>query len=257
MTIRIISLLGLFSVLSFSLASSGGEFNYIPGHEHSPPYWGQITDEFKTCGAGTAQSPINVPVAMKMDSKYNGPKPNLHFSKWRVEHESVNFALQCENTSGECGRTTFNGKTYKLINIHFHSPSEHTVHGKQYPLEAHHVHRADDGSLAVISVLFDYGHHNHFFHKILKHASPDHNPNFRYNPSRMVEGAKYCTYSGSLTTPPCSETVTWMLQKKVQTVGKTQVRHYVETIGEAGQGKGYGNNRPIQSLHGREVTCFV
>lgn len=181
---------------------------------------------------------------------------------------SSNWALSCPLK--ECGSTMFKGEVFYHFNTHFHSPSEHTLNGKSFPLEAHFVHASEDGKLAVLATLFDYPSEtgyvstivkgankelgvNAYFKEILKGVSEGKNK-VLVQTNEVIDAAKgYCSYSGSLTTPPCSEDVTWMMSLNIETVSRRQVHAYFVSAGASFD----GNNRPIQPLNGRNITCYV
>src|SRR5262249_27610289 len=105
---------------------------------------------------------------------------------------------------------------YKLVQVHFHRPSEHTIGGKQFPMEAHFVHRADSGGLAVVGVLMAEGKPNAAFRDIVRTMPAAEGPAAKADPritpnALLPKKLGYYRYSGSLTTPPCSETVEWLL----------------------------------------------
>ena len=146
---------------------------------------------------------------------------------------------------------TVDGKTYHLAQFHFHSPSEHTRQGAPFPMEAHLVHKADDGSLAVVGVFLKEGAENPVLAKIWPHLSGE------VNHEKSVEGVEvnvadllpaekgFYNYSGSLTTPPCSEGVTWLVMDRSVEVSKAQVDQFLGLV--------HPNARPVQPLHDRDV----
>ena len=106
--------------------------------------------------------------------------------------------------------------TYKLLQVHFHRPSEHLVNGRSYPMEAHFVHRADSGALAVVGVMFSEGKPNATFGKIIATMPAKEGPAVKadaaINPNGLLPAKLgYYRYPGSLTTPPCSEVVEWLV----------------------------------------------
>ena len=123
-------------------------------------------------------------------------------------HFQLNFA---EGSTLKLGDTT-----YKLLQVHFHRPSEHLIGGKSFPMEAHFVHRANSGGLAVVGVMFSEGKPNATFSKIVATMPAKEGPAVKavaaINPNGLLPAKLgYYRYPGSLTTPPCSEVVEWLV----------------------------------------------
>eukprot|EP00737_Agarophyton_chilense_P000852 gb/GEZJ01000946.1/.p1 GENE.gb/GEZJ01000946.1/~~gb/GEZJ01000946.1/.p1 ORF type:complete len:284 (-),score=22.84 gb/GEZJ01000946.1/:337-1188(-) len=253
-----------------AVKSAVGNFAYDITLPNNPSNWGNIKEEFATCKDGDSQSPINFPVAFQYAPRAAGPKPMMNIANMTFGASSYNWAMSCSDESGSCGTTTFNGKTFELINVHFHSPSEHKLYGKQYPLECHMVHAAEDGSLAVIGIMFDYAGETSYPARIYHRVTPEYGDNRVL--TTVLDGVKtdrvewsipvgqivdhnkgYCSYSGSLTTPPCTEGVTWFMSMNILSISKRQVHEYSLTAGTSID----GNNRPVKPLNERPVTCYV
>jgi carbonic anhydrase len=139
---------------------------------------------------------------------------------------------------------------YKLVQFHFHTPSEEKVNGKRYPLVAHLVHKNDAGELAVVAVLFKEGHPNaalkEVFGELPAAAGEKHALGAPIDvASALPAHHAYYAYTGSLTTPPCSEGVRWQVLKEPVEVSKQQLAafHKLYTM----------NARPVQPLNGRVV----
>ncbi|CAN8075338.1 unnamed protein product [Agarophyton chilense] len=250
--------------------SAVGDFAYDITLPNNPSNWGNIKEEFAACKDGDSQSPINFPANVQYAPKAAGPRPRMNMANMTFGASSYNWAMSCSDESGSCGTTTFNGKTYELINVHFHSPSEHKLFGKQYPLECHMVHAAEDGSLAVIGTMFDYADETSYPARIYQRVTPEYGDNRVL--TTVLDGVKtdrvewsipvgqivdhnkgYCSYSGSLTTPPCTEGVTWFMSMNVWSISERQVHEYSRTAGTSID----GNNRPVKPLNERPVTCYV
>lgn len=253
---------------SCKIKSSVGAYNYDPTSGKGPADWGSLQPEYEACGTGQIQSPIDFPSEMSYGPLADGPSPSLIGANFTLSSGSSNWALTC-SIPGSCGTTELGGTTYTLFNIHLHSPSEHLLDGVQYPLEAHFVHSAGD-KLAVIATMFkypdekeysskvyagnnmDYGQ-SRFLRSILSALAAD-KTEFNVFPGGVIDASKgYCVYTGSLTTPPCSEGVTFMMSNNVVTASKREVFDYSVTAGASYD----GNNRPVQALNDREVTCYV
>lgn len=245
-----------------------GEYNYDPTSGRGPEDWASLLPEYETCGSGMSQSPINFVFKVDYEPLSDGPKPMLEDRNFTFSPTPSNWALDCPIK--ECGFTMLDGERYYHVNTHFHAPSEHTLGGRTYPLEAHFVHSTEDGKLAVLATMFEYPNKrsypavitmgankdfgvNKYFEKILEGVLNDKKEVY-VKTNMVVDASKgYCVYSGSLTTPPCSEGVTFMMAMNIETVSRRQVHAYAVSAGASFD----GNNRPIQPLNGREITCFV
>lgn len=251
------------------IKSGDGPFGYDPRSGKGPADWPTLLPTYSTCGTGQIQSPIDFPDKVRYAPKSRGPKPSLKRSNFTFSPTSSNWALTCaeENT---CGFTMYNGTKLNHFNIHLHAPSEHTLNGRSYPLEAHFVHASDDGTqFGVIATMFDYPDeeayinkieagrrgdvgHNKFMDEVLKGVSTG--GTFGVPSARILRpGMGYCKYTGSLTTPPCTEGVTFFMAAHIETVSRRQVWDYIISAGASFD----GNNRPIQPRNGREITCYV
>lgn len=250
------------------IKGSAGTYGYDPTTNNGPDNWGKLRLEYKQCDTGKSQSPINIPRFSKLIPRSTVLKPKMVSAKMNLSSSSSNWALHCI-TPCTCGHSVFKGKKFNVVNLHFHSPSEHTIDGRHYPLEAHIVHSSDDEELAVISTLFKYGEknvlaelkavpsahnygYNNFFEHVLNGVQSSSGV-FHANIRNIVRPRKgYFSYSGSLTTPPCSEGVTFFVANHVETISRRQVFDY-----QVSSGAGWdGNNRPTQPLNGRKVTSY-
>ncbi|PHQ94334.1 MAG: carbonate dehydratase [Pseudoalteromonas sp.] len=140
------------------------------------------------------------------------------------------------------------GAEYDLLQFHFHSPSEHTLNGKSFPLEVHFVHKAQDGTLAVVGVMFEEGAENAELAKIWKDMPKAANDvttsDVTVNAGNLLPvDQTVIRYAGSLTTPPCSEGVKWHVMTSPIEVSKEQVEKFLSTVP--------ANNRPLQPLNDR------
>ena len=147
------------------------------------------------------------------------------------------------------------GVHFELVQYHFHAPSEHTVNGEHAPLEVHFVHKTAAANLAVIGVLVEEGEHDPILDPIL--AALPSGPGDK----RHVEGLdldmtelrplpeRYYRYEGSLTTPPCSEGVKWIVMAERRQISSEQMATLTSHL--------HNNNRPVQPLYDREILLFA
>jgi carbonic anhydrase len=224
-----------------------GHWEYTgPAGQHR---WQELADANLTCVDGSAQSPIDISQTIagslsKVSYQYN-------LAPVKVKNNGHTIQVDYLPSSGfDGGKLTLNGKDYKLVQLHFHRPSEHTVNGRQFPMEVHLVHQADDQKLAVVGMLMEYGAHNTGF-DIIWTAMPEKEgaaevADKPFNASVLLPRslATY-RYAGSLTTPPCSEGVSWLLMKTPISVSQSQVAMFRKLY--------EFNSRYTQPLNGRDV----
>lgn len=205
-----------------------------------PAQWASLDSAFAACDA-SQQSPIDLPTGGDATS---GPL-TLSYSEAEGQLIDTGHAVQVDHNGGTL---TVNGTTYNLVQFHFHTPSEHTVDGTAYPAEVHLVHAADDGTLAVIGSFIEEGAANEalgpFWDDL--ESLPD-APIESFDASALLpENRTYYTYDGSLTTPPCSEVVTWIVMQSPITMSADQL--------DALRNVHDDNARPVQPIGDRSVA---
>jgi carbonic anhydrase len=187
-----------------------------------PTKWGELDTANKSCTVGLQQSPIDIVAPIKSQL------PPLKFSWAKGADSIVNNGRTIQLGFAEGSALTLADKKYSLLQAHFHRPSEHMIAGRSYPMEAHFVHRADTGALAVVGVLMSTGKPNAAFAKVVATMPAKEGPAAKadpgFNPNDMLpRKLTYYRYPGSLTTPPCAETVEWLLLTNPITVAESDV----------------------------------
>jgi carbonic anhydrase len=213
--------------------------------DESPKDWGKLDRAYAACSAGHAQSPIDIRGAKKSDL------PRLKFDYKTVRLDIIDNGHTVEVNYAPGSTFTVGDKSYELKQFHFHHPSEEHVNGHGYDMAVHLVHADSDGHLAVVAVLLKKGQSNAFLETIWKNTPADKEkdvdvPGVSLNVNDLLPAKRdYYTFAGSLTTPPCSEGVTWYVLKEPVSVSGEQVRAFAKI---------YPNNeRPIQPTNGREI----
>lgn len=219
-------------------------------YEH-PEKWGD-EEVNKLCSAGQEQSPINIKQATK-------PQPDSDKAINLVEnYQAQNFTVKNNGhtivfdvADQSKSSVSVNGVKYDLLQFHYHIPSEHTVMNAHYPLEIHFVHKNNKGNLAVVGVLFNVGKHNDALHQIITNLPSEGKDGVLTSfdiGSLMPKNSSAYAYNGSLTTPPCSEQVQWLLKSDAVDASGAQLRILAELYD--------GNNRPVQPQGNREVLII-
>lgn len=207
--------------------------------------WGSLGKEFATCSVGQRQSPIDIRRTIRADL------PAIEFAYQPVALAIVDNGHSIKVDAPDAGTITVDGETYALQQFHFHRPSEEKINGKAYAMVAHLVHQSKAGKLAVVAVLFEAGKEQSLIRTLWNNLPLDENkpvvrPDLKIDPTLLLPAKRgYYTFTGSLTTPPCTEDVLWLVLKTPVQVSKEQL---------AGFGTIYKNNvRPVQPVNGRVI----
>lgn len=210
-----------------------------------PTHWGDMEAQFSTCSSGKNQSPINLTDFVDADLK------PLAFNYKAGGDTILNNGHTIQVNFAEGSEMALNGHSYSLKQFHAHAPSENQINGKNYAMEIHFVHADANGNLAVVAVMFDEGAANPGLTKAWK-AMPE-NAGEKVALKDNVLGTDimpadkdYYRFNGSLTTPPCTESVTWLVLKKPVTASREQIENFMHLMH-------HHNNRPIQATNARPV----
>ncbi len=212
--------------------------------ENGPPNWAKLSPEFSAC-EGKNQSPINLTGQIEADLKA------IHFDYHSGGNEILNNGHTIQVNYNPGSSIKLDGVDYALKQFHFHSPSENQIDGKSYPLEGHLVHADKNGNLAVVAVMFTEGKDNKVIGEAwskLPQGTGDKNtlPTPISAEGILPSNRDYYRFNGSLTTPPCTEGVRWLVMKDSVHVSKQQIEAFSHVLHHA-------NNRPLQALNARVV----
>jgi len=238
----------LCAILGFPVAAQASDVKHTShwaytGHE-GPSHWGDLSKDYHACKAGKSQSPIDISA-----SKYGSANPvSISYNSKAVSILNNGHTIQVNIADGS--NITVSGKSYKLLQFHFHTPSEHTINGKHADMVAHLVHKSADGQLGVIGILMKKGKTNEALAQFWPHmpqkAGTKANLSVKANARDLLPSdLSYYNYSGSLTTPPCSEGVNWLVLMNPVEVSAKQIATFTSVI--------HKNVRPVQPLNGREI----
>ena len=246
MAMKVYAALLALSISALAYGSDGAAHHWTYDGHSGPENWGTLEHEYAACGEGKEQSPIDIRDA----------KPD-HLSPIEVRYKDtpldiVNNGHTIQINYETNSHAVLAGHDYKLAQFHFHAPSEHRIDGHSFPMELHIVHKDDAGNIAVIGLLFEEGKENsfleRFWSKLPQHAEEkQHYDNTEINVSDLLPANKaYFHYSGSLTTPPCTQGVKWFVMKEAVSASGEQIKKFAALFGH--------NERPVQALNGRTIV---
>jgi len=225
----------------------GGEVHWSYEGENGPQNWAKLKPEFNLCAIGKRQSPI----AIRDDFTLVGPAEPIRFmytpSRGSVVNNGHTIQVDLEGQNSILVR----GAEYKLLQFHFHTPSEEMVNSKRYAMVAHLVHKNDAGQLAVVAVLMETGEPNPMLETVWTYLPLDTSdrvgvPEGRIDMNQLLPtDQRYYQFIGSLTTPPCTEGVLWMVLKQPLRISPAQLKVFTQLFPH--------NARPVQAVNARPV----
>lgn len=238
-----------------SCGASDGEGHWGYEGREGPDHWAELSPDFSACADGRMQSPIDLTAARVLQRR----KFDRIYGEVALDVEARSEILDLVDNGHTIQVTPdarvgldIDGEHFELAQFHFHSPSEHAIDGKRYPLEAHFVMSNTHGDLAVLGVLYEEGEHEPAFDVLITNlpGSP--------GEQRHLEGLEldiealkplpdtFFVYRGSLTTPPCSEGVRWFVMAEPESLSGAQLESLTSVL--------HGNARPLQPLNSRVLV---
>jgi carbonic anhydrase len=213
-----------------------------------PEHWGSEDPAFALCATGKHQSPIDIEQA----ATESLPAIEFAYKPVPLTVTDTGHGFQVNVAGGSGGGITVGGEHYDLVQFHFHRPSEERFDGHAYAMVAHLVHKSAKGELAVVAVLIHSGNENAFLAPVFDHF-PAKGTQEAAVPGKTVNLAEflpakhgYYSFEGSLTTPPCSEPVRWLVLKNAVQASPAQVQQFAARYPH--------NARPVQPLNDRKVA---
>lgn len=214
-----------------------------------PEQWGKLDNANLACTNGSEQSPINIELPQ---AKGNEKREDI-----QIQYEPTTFSLINNghtvqaNAVTESSSIVIEGNEYMLDQFHFHTPSEHQFNGENYDMELHLVHQDANGKLAVLGLMIKEGKENENLASVWEVLPQEETE--KDIPVKdpidvqalLPQDQTSFYYNGSLTTPPCTEEVTWMVFKQPIEMSNTQIQAFQEIFPD--------NHRPVQSLNKREI----
>lgn len=213
--------------------------------ETGPLHWADLNQEYRGCGSGKFQTPIDINKTYKSDLD----KLKFSYSEQPLSIINNGHTIQVNLNAGNT--IMIDEEKYSLLQFHFHTPSEHTVSGKHFPMEMHLVHKNSEGELGVVGLFFVKGRKNLELQKIIDNLPSEINKvksvnSVKIDPANFLPyKTQYYYYSGSLTTPPCTEGVIWVVLKHPVEASAEQINALKKVMSE--------NARPIMPLNKRFV----
>ena len=245
--------LALFVVAAFFLPQytraqwkTSWDYEGAKGVEH----WSELDPDYASCNAGKEQSPIDIRNSVKADL------PALRFEsssgplKYLVNNGHT-IRVNYHDAPGTGNFLSIGDKRYQLTQFHFHRPSEEFIHGKPYPMEIHLMHQASDGQVAGVVVLLKTGSANAMVQQLWDHmlkteGKEQEIAGVEVNPASLLpRDLAYYSYVGSITAPPCTEGVAWVVLKAPLTISEEQINAFAQLYPH--------DVRPLQPLNGRVV----
>jgi carbonic anhydrase len=246
------SLFGLTAALACPLCRRAMAADQPPAYGYSgadgPEHWGDLSPDWRVCGVGTQQSPINL--AGAIGARLQPVQIDYKTTPLRIWN-NAHYIL----TTVPAGSTVrVAGVSYTLMNFHFHHPSEHHLDGRAFPMEAHFVNQAADGSLCAVGVFIVPGRANPVLGQVVQEmpSQPGADtpvPGVTVEPMDLLpKNRSYFRYMGSVTTPPCPETVTWVVFRTPIEASSEQIARYASVFPM--------DARPLQPAYRRVVLEY-
>jgi carbonic anhydrase len=233
-----------FVSLACCAAFAASTVHWTYSGEDGPANWARLSPEFADCD-GENQSPINLTGFVEADLR------PIDFAYQPGGSRVLNNGHTVQVDYAEGSSIVVDDIRFDLKQFHFHAPSENLIEGKSFPMEAHFVHADTDGNLAVVSVMFIEGKANDTLAQTWAHM-PVHAGDKHALPTPVAadgllpSNRDYYRFNGSLTTPPCSEGVRWLVMKEQVSVSKQQIQEFSKVMH-------HPNNRPVQPKNARSV----
>ncbi len=243
----------LFSAIGGCFTTSSAQ-EFLYNGDNGPAFWAELRPGWSACagtGSDARQSPIDIRHA-RVDSRLKRLELRTYATPIDLINNGHSIEQQYEGTGSDI---FFEGHLYDLTQFHFHTISEHTIQGRQGSMEMHAVFSEEStGNKLVIGTLFTVGkRQNPFLQALIDAGLPEKDGDATASgtvidlSNGLTNTSAYYTYPGSLTTPPCSENVTWVILEQPAKMSSTQFEAFRRLLGN--------DFRPLQDLNGREVRA--
>lgn len=231
-----------------SAVPHAGDWSY--SGDTGPSHWGELAPGYAACSKGSEQSPVNLDLTAAGAAAPRG-KPLIQYKPTAFTVAHTGYTIQA-NAESRDNWLILDRDPYRLVQFHFHAPGEHELNGRPYAMELHLVHKNGRGRLAVVGVLIEEGQAQEALaelwsllpREITKRDIPLTHP-IDLN-KLLPRDRTSLRYDGSLTTPPCTEGVQWIVFKEPIRMSKEQILAFQSIFGD--------NHRPVQPLNGRRIS---
>ncbi|MDP4097277.1 carbonic anhydrase family protein [Paenibacillus sp. P96] len=218
-----------------------------------PEHWGELEADYLACGNGTQQSPIDIKHAHLTTSEILKPI-DIHYGNAKASIQNNGYTIQV-SLKDNSNYIVLDGTKFTLTQFHFHHPSEHQINGQNADMELHFVHKSENNRTAVLGILIENGSEHMAFESFW-----DNLPTDETKKTVELESAIDLTsllpanlqsihYSGSLTTPPCTENVSWTVLEHPIEMSQEQIAKFAAIFPD--------NHRPVQPLGDREIDSVL
>ncbi|KAL6603840.1 hypothetical protein ACP70R_044201 [Stipagrostis hirtigluma subsp. patula] len=238
------------------------QFSYRRDAGDGPERWGLIRREWATCSTGHMQSPIGLSdaVAGLVEPRHGRLRRTLRPASASIVNRGHDIMVRFR---GDAGGVVVDGAAYRLRQMHWHAPSEHAINGRRYDLELHMLHQSADGANKYVAVaqLYRIGRHRdktlhrleRYIRRIARREDEEELIDDMVDPRRPIRGSNvFYRYTGSFTTPPCTEGITWLVAQRVRRVRRRQVNLLRHAVHDGAR----GNARPLQPANGRALSLY-
>lgn len=242
-TLSSLVLCGLLSSTTVFASEQSTHWGY--SGEQGPENWAKISEKYSACAKGKNQSPVNI------TNLIPGELPEIAFDYKAGGKEIINNGHTIQVNYAPGSTIDVAGHSYELKQFHFHTPSENSIKNRIFPLEGHFVHADAKGNLAVVAVMFEPGATSKEMAKAWAHMPKEEGGKEKLKHlvdanKLLPENHDYYSFNGSLTTPPCTEGVSWYVMKNFVPTSQGEIDQFANVMGHT-------NNRPIQPLNARLV----
>ena len=233
----------LLFVLMCNAGARAAEWEYAGGR--GPDHWAELSSDYSVCATGAFQSPFNIVPDIEADLA----DLDIHYGRLPVE--VTNDGKTLVTNGGADDYVRIGDTDWKLLQLHFHTPGEHLIDGRSFPMEVQFVHQAADGRIAIIAAMIAEGPANPAIAELWNVAPYDGGvtnggPAVIALRNLLPDDQSYIRFMGSLTTPPCTEGINWHMMTQPITASPEQIAAFRSVFSN--------NARPIQNRNGRLVV---